>query len=29
MEYLLIPKAIDFTSISMRVPRGSREWTKD
>jgi hypothetical protein len=28
VEYLLMPKAIDFTSISMRVPPGSREWSK-
>jgi hypothetical protein len=27
VEYLLMPKAMDFTSISMRVPPGSREWT--
>jgi hypothetical protein len=28
LEYLIMPKAIDFTSISMRVPPGSREWTR-
>jgi hypothetical protein len=28
VEYLLMPKAIDFTSISTRVLPGSREWTK-
>jgi hypothetical protein len=28
VEYLLMPKAIDFTSISMRVPPGSREWSR-
>jgi hypothetical protein len=24
-----MPKAIDFTSISMRVPPGSREWSRE
>jgi hypothetical protein len=28
VEYLLIPKATDFTSIGMRVPPGSREWSR-